>query len=672
MKSFRGPALAVLVLAAGALAPLALAAQTAAAGYAAAAPEAAAVPAPSASPARAAAVTDRLVRNGVVVDFSVTPAGRAKSLTEGEFADVRFRLTDETSGQALRTTTPGAWLDMAQIIQGRGAEQKSCKDKVSLYLKGVVGIRPMVDLNSYFVVLMNNDSTISVVDPVVSMAGATSTFASVMLKGPGADWVTSDRERRLYVSMPRVNQVAVIDTDGFKVVDNIDAGKTPVRVALQPDGRYLWVGNNPNDPAGSGVTVIDTETRKNVGFIATGAGHHEIAFSADSRLAFVSNRIAGTLTVIDVQTRQVRKTLATGTQPISVAYSALSQSVYVADGKDGSVTVIDGQKLEIVKRIALKPGLGPMRVSPDGRFALLLNPREDLVHVIDVSTNEAVQDVDVPGQPFQLMFSRTFAYVRSMHSEQVRMITLASLGKGKQPVVQSFAAGAAAPGPGAGAGAVIADTVANAAGEGTIFVVNPADGSTYYYMEGMNAPSSNYRVYGSSPRAVTVVDRSMKEVEPGVYEGRVRIPVAGTYDVAFMLQSPQVLHCFSAQAQENPTLAKTVNEFDVEYQTTQRQFKVGETAAVRFKLLDGTTRQPKVGITGVSAMYFRAPGRSRTEVPVVEIGEGVYEARVALADAGAWYVHVGVPSKKIGYERLPFYSLQAMSKSDPKSALATR
>jgi hypothetical protein len=196
MKSFRGPALAVLVLAAGALAPLALAAQTAAAGYAAAAPEAAAVPAPSAPPARAAAVTDRLVRNGVVVDFSVTPAGRAKSLTEGEFADVRFRLTDETSGQALRTTTPGAWLDMAQIIQGRGAEQKSCKDKVSLYLKGVVGIRPMVDLNSYFVVLMNNDSTISVVDPVVSMAGATSTFASVMLKGPGADWVTSDRERR--------------------------------------------------------------------------------------------------------------------------------------------------------------------------------------------------------------------------------------------------------------------------------------------------------------------------------------------------------------------------------------------------------------------------------------------------------------------------------------------
>ena len=669
MNSLCSPALAVLVLAAGVwTTPAAFAAEAAAVGK----PTTGAQATPTAALTAAApgAVTERLVRNGAVIDFSITPAGRIKTLTEGEFADVRFRLTDESSGQALRTGTPGAWMDMAQLIQGQGAEQKSCKDKVSLYLKGVVGIRPMVDLNSYFVVLMNNDSTISVVDPVVSMAGATSTFASVLLKGPGADWVTSDRERRLYISMPRANQVAVVDTDGFKVIDNIDAGKTPVRVALQPDGRYLWVGNNPNDDAASGVTVIDTETRKSVGFVATGAGHHEITFSVDSKLAFVSNRNAGTVTVIDVATRQVSKTLATGTQPISLAYSTLSRSVYVADGKDGSVAVIDGDKLEIVKRIALKPGLGPLRISPDGRFALLLNPREDLVHVIDVSTNEAVQDVDVPGQPFQLMFSRTFAYVRAMHSERVRMITLASLGKGKQPVVQSFAAGAAAPGP--GAGAVIADTVANAAGEGTIFVVNPADGSTYYYMEGMNAPSSNYRVYGSSPRAVTVVDRSLKEVEPGVFEGRVRIPVAGTYDVAFMMQSPQVLHCFSAQAKENPTLARQIDPLQIEYQTTQRQFKVGESAAIRFRLLDGATQQPKIGMTGVKALYFRAPGRSRTEVPVVEVGDGVYEARVALADAGAWYVYVGVPALKIGYERLPFYSLQAMSKSDPKSALATR
>lgn len=619
----------------------------------------------TASPA--GTVSDRTVHNGVSVEFTATPAGRVKSLMDGEFADMRFRITDEASGQPIRGTTPGAWLDMAQVIQGRGAEQKSCKDKISLYLKGAIGIRPMVDLNSYYVVLLNNDSSISVVDPTVSMAGATSTLASLLLNAPGADWVTSDRERRIYISLPRVGQVAVIDTENFKVLDSIAAGKTPVRVALQPDGRYLWVGNNDSDEATSGVTVIDTESLKPVGFIPTGAGHHEIAFSTDSRQAFVSNRNSGSLTVIDVATRKALKTLQTGKQPLGVAYSALSRSVYVSDGKDGNVTVIDGSKLEVASRIELKAGLGPLRMAPDGRFALVLNPRQDLVHVIDVSTNEQVQDVAIAGEPFQITFSETFAYVRAMHSERVSMINLSTLGKDKQAAVQSFAAGSQAPKV-AGGGLAIADSVAAAIGEGTIFVVNPADGTTYYYMEGMNAPSSNYRVYGSSPRAVTVVDRSMKEVEPGVYSGRVRIPAAGKYDVAFMLQSPQVLHCFSAEVAENPSIAKIVDALKIEFQTTERQYKVGETIGIRFKLSDSATGQPKLGLTDVRSMYFLAPGRKRTEVPVSELGDGLYEAKVRLSDAGAWYVYVGVPSLKIDYKGLPYFSLQAV---DNKPPLAT-
>jgi YVTN family beta-propeller protein len=554
------------------------------------------------------------------------------------------------------------------VIQARGAEQKSCKDKISLYLKGVVGIRPMVDLNSYYVVLLNNDASIAVVDPVVSMAGATSTLASLILKAPGADWVASNRDRRLFISMPQVEQVAVVDTESFKVVDNIPAGKTPVRVTLQPDGRYLWVGNNASEENVGGVTVIDTETLKPVGFIPAGAGHHEIAFSADSRRAFVTSRNAGTVTVIDVASRRTIKTINTGSQPISIAHSPLSRAIYVADGKDGQVTVIDADKLEISGRIALKPGLGPLRVSPDGRFALVVNPQEDLVHVIDLATRERVHDVEIAGQPFQLTFTDTYAYVRSMHSERVSMINLATLGKGVKVTVQNFAAGAQA--PAATGGVAIADTVASAASEGTVFVVNPADGTTYYYSEGMNSTSSNYRVYGSSPRAVTVVDRSLKEIEPGVYTGRVRIPVAGKYDVAFMLQSPQVLHCFSAEADENPAIARNRDPLNLEFQTTQRQFKVGETAAIRFRLSDPVSGEGKAGLADVNVMSFLAPGRLRTVSAVRDLGEGLYEAHITLSTAGAWYVHVGVPAMKIAYDRLGFYSFQAVG-SDLKSPLAS-
>ena len=153
----------------------------------------------------AGTVSDRPVRNGVAIEF-IAHAGRTRQ--DADRGRVRRRaLPHHRRGQ--RAADPQRH---AGRVDGhgagdpgpQGAEQKSCKDKISLYLKGAIGIRPMVDLNSYYVVLLNNDSSIAVVDPMVSMAGATSTLASLLLNAPGADWVTSDRERRLYISMPRV------------------------------------------------------------------------------------------------------------------------------------------------------------------------------------------------------------------------------------------------------------------------------------------------------------------------------------------------------------------------------------------------------------------------------------------------------------------------------------
>ncbi len=69
----------------------------------------------------------------------------------------------------------------------------------------------------------------------------------------GEDWVGSADRMRLYVTMPRAGRVAVVDTDSFKIVANVEAGSYPVRVALQPDRRYVRVGNGappffPDDP----------------------------------------------------------------------------------------------------------------------------------------------------------------------------------------------------------------------------------------------------------------------------------------------------------------------------------------------------------------------------------------------------------------------------------------
>ena len=380
--------------------------------------------------------TERLVKDGVVVEFSVGRSGNAgggAALLEGDYAEVRFRLKDATSGLPLRGLNPAAWMDIGVAPSGPagalprsasstgaqpGGGAPSCKDKIGLYLRGLVGVRPMIDLNSYYLLVLNQDPSLSVIDPIVSMTGKTSLYATVPLQRPAADWIQGRDTKWLYVSMPQAGAVAVVDTETFKVKTNVPAGREPTRVALQRDGRYLWVGDDAPEAGESGVTVIDTETHASVAHIPTGRGHHEIAFSSGDRYAFVNNRNEGTVSVIDVgRLAKHKEDLPTGPLPIAVASSPLSQMIYVADGKEGTITVIDGARLAVITRMQARPGLGPLRFSPDGRWGFGVNPAEHAVYVIDAAENRIVHTIAVDGAPYQVAFTRAFAYVRLLDSE---------------------------------------------------------------------------------------------------------------------------------------------------------------------------------------------------------------------------------------------------------------
>jgi len=595
----------------------------------------------------------RVVRDGVVIDFSLRRVDAPDApLVEGAFAEVRFRMTDATSGRPVPGAKPAAWLDMSGAVGGKRGEVKECKDRIALYLQGSVGIRPLVDLNSYYLLVLNSDGSISVIDPVVSMTGNTSLFATVVLKRPAADWAKQRDEKRLYLSMPRAGEVAVVDAEAFRLVGTVEAGPQPTRLALQADGRYLWVGNDAKD-GGSGVSVIDTQTLKKVASIPTGKGHHEIALSADDRQAFVTNRDQGTVTVVDVSRLAKVKDLKTGPVPISIAYSALSRSIYVADGKDGRIAVVDPARLEVVAHIPTRPGLGPIRFTPDGRWGFAVNPAENAVFVVDAAENRLAHNIPMGGKPFQVVFTRGFAYLRLLDSDQVKMVNLLSLGQDKKPMVQSFGAGTGTPRQ--AGDLALADTVSQASSDAAVFVLNPADGNTYFYMEGMNAPMGSYGSYGHRPQAVAVVDRSLKELEPGVYGSRLRLPAAGKYDVAFLLDNPRVLHCFAAEAAVNPALRR---EGAVGIQFLDWPGRVAKGVAVlRLRLTEADSGAPRTGVKDLTVKYHVVPGDLRTEVVAREIGEGVYEANLAVPRAGLWYVFVGSRSLQSQFKDTAFRSL---------------
>ncbi|HZB44644.1 MAG TPA: hypothetical protein VE360_05350, partial [Pyrinomonadaceae bacterium] len=207
-------------------------------------------PQPAASPsAQVKHGPQRIEKEGVEVEFVIEPVageGAAREVLEAAEAVVRFRVADKTTGNPVSGVRPAAWMSQ------RGAsapDTQMCREKIQSFMSGTLRARPDVDLNAYYVLALNQEPNISVIDPLLGF-GTSKLLALVRLGSPGADWALTDNGERLFVSMPLANQVAVVDTNTWKVVTNIDAGPRPSRVRLQPDGKYLWVGMDP--PAGGG------------------------------------------------------------------------------------------------------------------------------------------------------------------------------------------------------------------------------------------------------------------------------------------------------------------------------------------------------------------------------------------------------------------------------------
>ena len=251
------------------------------------------------------------------------------------------------------------------------------------------------------------------------------------------------------------------------------------------------------------------------------------------------------------------------------------------------------------------------------------------------------------------------------------MINLASLGQGRTPIVQGFEAGPAAPRQ---AGDLpLAQGLSISRDDNAVFVVNPVDNTTYFYAEGMNAPMSGYNNRGHQARAAIVIDRSLREVAPGVYGSTVRLPAAGTFDVAFLLNQPQIIHCFSTVVAALPQ-ASGHKAARAEFIGIDRPLLQHSPFMARVRIL-GEDGKPRTGLGDLSLRYFLAPSSLPRNLPLNEVGEGEYQAALTLPEAGAWYLHVQSPSlgRKFAEENytslrvLPATAASTASQGEPRS-----
>ena len=594
------------------------------------------------------AAPQKVVEQGIAIEFTADPlAQNATAIKAGEDVTIKFKVTDTTTGTPVKGLGLSAWISLRP--SAKETEPAQCREKIQSYLTGSLRNRPDVDLNSYYVLALNKSADISVIDPLLGYGGS-KLLTLVMLKSPGEDWLLTGDAEKIFVTLPVVNQVAVVNTRSWKVTNYIDVGTRPGRIIMQPDQQYVWVAND------EGVTVIDSANLKVAAKIPTGAGQHDLVISKDNRFAFVSNRESATVSVIDIRKLEKLQDVKVAPGPVSLALSDASKALYVASETDGTITVIEEQNQQVIARMKTKPGARSIRFAPGGRFGFVLNTKQSLVNIFDAASNRMLHEINAGKSPDQIMFSDTFAFVRSLDTENVEMLRLGTIGK--EVDITEFPGGQAAPGQ--GSTPVRADSIVLAPERNAVIVANPVDKNLYYYSEGMAAPMGNFQNYRREPLAVMVVDRALREIKPGIYSTTIKLPASGRYDVAFLNDSPRVSHCFDISADPNAALKeKPQIALRIEHQVNELKLPVGRDFTFRFKLIDTATGNPKSDLQDVRVLTFLSPGTWQRRDIAKSVGDGVYELKINVPQTGVYMLFVESSSMGVRYVDLPYLMLHA-------------
>lgn len=146
-------------------------------------------------------------------------------------------------------------------------------------------------------------------------------------------------------------------------------GGMPQDVKLSPDGKIFYVA----DMMADGVYMIDGDSFKILGFLATGKGTHGLYASRDAKVLYVSNRGEGSVSVIDFASRkQVAKwQIPNGGSPDMGGVSADGKVLWLSGRYNHEVYAIDTKDGHLLARIPTGKGPHGLCVYPQpGRYSL--------------------------------------------------------------------------------------------------------------------------------------------------------------------------------------------------------------------------------------------------------------------------------------------------------------
>src|SRR5260370_14619162 len=113
------------------------------------------------------------------------------------------------------------------------------------------------------------------------------------------------QDLRLYVGNSRGDDISVVDLASLKVVGDIKLGDRIHGVAVQPDGKRLFVTVESDRT----LRIVDTATQQEVGSVKVSGRPNQVAVTPDGKYAVVPIRDGDKVDIVDVAKQEVVKSL---------------------------------------------------------------------------------------------------------------------------------------------------------------------------------------------------------------------------------------------------------------------------------------------------------------------------------------------------------------------------
>jgi len=182
-------------------------------------------------------------------------------------------------------------------------------------------------------------------------------------------------------------------------------GSGPHEVAVSADGKLAVVANYGNDSGGNTLTLLDLEAEKVAGEIVL-EGYsrpHGLAFLGETGRLLVTSEAQQALLEVDlVEGRVVRAigTEAEGSHMLAIAPDG--KRAYVANIGSGSVSVIDLVEGKLAAQIPTGAQCEGIDITPDGTEVWASNRGANTLSVIDTATLKVVAELETSAFPIRV------------------------------------------------------------------------------------------------------------------------------------------------------------------------------------------------------------------------------------------------------------------------------